>query len=163
MRMIKNILFKGSRAARKGRPRFGKHMFVGAHRYVYYIDKRPYYYFSDRPYTVEDATSWKRRGLFFSLVITIILLSVLLEGDSTVLGPAMVPFYILGTCLTIYNVLRFIAFLTIHPEEDPMLQSFQCTEDFKKPPEITCKYCGGIFSHGAHTVCPHCKATIEDD
>lgn len=156
-------MYKRGRAARKGQPRFGKHCYVGAHRYVYYMNGRPYYYFSDRPYTIKDAVSWKRRGLISSIIILLIILSILFECDLTELGLPKAQIFLLDLCLAGFGIFQTIAFLLVRPKDDPMLESFQCSSDLEKPREDTCKYCGGIFSHGAHTVCPHCKAQIKDE
>ena len=51
--------FPKGRQLRKTNPRFGTHFFAGSHRYVYYVNEHPKYYFSDRPYTLEDAKKWK--------------------------------------------------------------------------------------------------------
>jgi len=53
-------LFKHGRSYRKN-ARFGTHIFIGAHRFKYYMEGRPYYYYSDRPYTISDAKTWKTR------------------------------------------------------------------------------------------------------
>lgn len=159
--MITNILYKRGRSARKGRPRFGKHYYMGAHRYVYYMNGRPQYYFSDRPYTIKDAIAWKRRGLISAIIILLICLSFLFEFNMTEFGSVKVPLFVVDLCLVVFSIILTITFIRIHPEDDPMLESFQCSSDLERPPVDTCKNCGGQFSHGAHTVCPHCKAQIK--
>lgn len=41
-------------------PKFGNSYYPGAHRYVYYVNRRPRYYFSDEPYTLQTAESEKK-------------------------------------------------------------------------------------------------------
>ncbi|MCR4655797.1 MAG: hypothetical protein K5770_06165 [Lachnospiraceae bacterium] len=55
----------GSRGSRgNSNPRFGSNYYPGAHRYVYYVNRQPRYYFSDKKYTLNDARSKKRSGIF---------------------------------------------------------------------------------------------------
>ena len=126
------------------------------------MDRRPYYFFSDRPYTVKDARAWKRRSLFSSGFLTIICLLVLFAGDMSVLESAMIPAVILLLVMLASSIIRTIALLITDPKNDPMLQSFQCPADHPKPPSDICKYCGGKYARGVHSVCPHCKAGIND-
>ncbi len=149
-----------TRAKRRNNPQFGTHMYYGAHRYVYYVDGRPMYYFSDRPYTIEDAKRWKK-----GCAIWLGLASVLFSAFSFTSYPGtsditMFLLYIALIGVTLFFIVRFLQILPLHPEEDPMLQSFRCSSDLEKPREETCRICGGMFSSGAHEVCPHCKSEL---
>lgn len=160
MNKITSIIFKESRSMRKRNPRFGKRYYNKSHRYVYYMDGKPRYYFSERPYTIQDAKAWKKRSLFFSVLTAIIFLSFLITNDYGAFGPGKALVYILNLIIVGISIFRVIGFLIVDPEQDPMLRSFQCTSDFEKPREDACPNCGGRYSNGAHSVCPHCNAPI---
>ncbi len=101
---------------------------------MYYENGKPKYYFDGRSYTLNDARKWKK-GVLIAM----------------------------GFCAPVFTAIliyTLFSVLGLNLEEDPMLQSYQCTSDFQKPPEETCGYCGGVYSCGAHTVCPHCGALI---
>ena len=58
--------------------RFGNRFYPGAHRYVYYRNGAPQYYFSDRPYTRETAKKGKISTIisnifmiFWSVILTV--------------------------------------------------------------------------------------------
>ena len=55
--------------------RFGRSYYPGANRYVYYRAGMPQYYFSDRPYTLQNARSEKIKQ-FFTSIISIILAAI---------------------------------------------------------------------------------------
>ena len=63
----------GGRGGRS--PRFGSGYYKGSRRYVYYIDHRPKYYFSDTPYTREIAKSQQTDAV--TLCVTTISLTIL--------------------------------------------------------------------------------------
>ena len=48
--------------------RFGSNYYPGAHRYVYYVNRPPRYYFSDTSYTIKDAKNKKRSDLFGGII-----------------------------------------------------------------------------------------------
>ena len=52
--------------------RYGNRYYPGAHRFVYYLNGGPRYYFSDRPYTLQNARREKTR-MFFTSIISVIL------------------------------------------------------------------------------------------
>ena len=52
--------------------RFGPHYYPGAHRYVYYVNSRPRYYFSETSYTLKDAKSKKTSDLISGIVWALI-------------------------------------------------------------------------------------------
>ena len=153
--------FKHGRSYRRN-ARFGPYDHIGAHRFVYYMDGRPYYYFSDRPYTLNDAKNWKNRNLLGYAVLALCTISLPFGTGLQSASPASILLYIALTGIAVFSIYRTIIFLRLHPEEDPMLRSFQCAGDMGKPQEETCGYCGGIYSVGAHTVCPHCNAPVRN-
>ena len=149
------------RQLKKTNPRFGTHFFAGSHRYVYYADGRPRYFFSDRPYTLEDAKKWKNRCLVSYLLLGILCLippmENLLNFVSLLSEDSEMSLIYAALVLTgLYFLFRAFIVMKFNPEDDPMLKSFICTDDLKKPPEVTCPVCGGVYSQGAHTTCPHC-------
>ena len=50
-------------------PRFGSSYYPGSHRYVYYVGRRPRYYFSDEPYT-ETTAREKKKSRIISGIFT---------------------------------------------------------------------------------------------
>ncbi len=62
-----------------------------------------------------------------------------------------------------YGIYKIIGSIRMRPEEDPMLEASRCGLDQEKPAEDTCRYCGGVYVHGAHETCPHCGAPAEVD
>ncbi len=141
--------------------RFGAYPHFGAHRFVYYMDGRPLYYFSDRPYTIGDAKIWKTRNLFCFGTLSVCTLLFLLDSDMHSFNPEMLLIFVGVLCIAAFSIFRTIVILGLHPEDDPMLRSFQCTGGLEKPSEETCAYCGGIYARGVHTACPHCNAPIK--
>ena len=152
-------LFRG-RVLMRRNPTFGSRYYINAHRYVYYVDKKPRYYFSDRPYTLEDAKNWKSRGIICYLIMSLCFMFVPAGGKQFFADPEMTLVWIACMGIMFWSIAMTVLFLMMNPEKDPMLVSFPCTSDLERPQEDTCKYCSGIYSHGAHTVCPHCNAQI---
>ena len=161
--VFKRKEFPEGRNLRRNSPQFGTRFYLNGHRYVYYENGKPKYYFAGRPYTLNDARKWKKGVLiamgFCAPVLTAILIYTLslYSGHHNIFT---ILFCIIFFGLIVFAVHRFFSVLGLNLEEDPMLQSYQCTSDFQKPPEETCGYCGGVYSGGAHTVCPHCGALI---
>ena len=184
-------------------PKFGGHYYYKSHRFVYYVKGKPKYYFSDRPFTVEDARSRRKWGLIAYGVLSVIGLDLLIGGrqnpvfhedfwtqvefalqnfiinnelltqfgfilpkpvisDAKWIQVESVLLFLCAAVFSGYFIFKFIAELKIDPEENPMVGSFRCISDFQKPREDICVYCGGIYSRGAHTACPHCGALIRD-
>lgn len=167
-------------------PKFGGHYYYKSHRFAYYVKGKPKYYFSDRPFTVEDARARRKRGLVAYGISSVIGLDLLIGGrqnpiihdefwtqvESALQNPFIsdaqwiqVESLLLFLCAAVffgYSIFKFIMELKMNPEENPMVKSFQCISDFERPREDTCVYCGGIYSRGAHEVCPHCGALIGD-
>ena len=161
--VFKRKEFPEGRNLRRNSPQFGTRFYLNGHRYVYYENGKPKYYFAGRPYTLKDARKWKKGVLigmgFCTPLLTAILIYILslYSGQHNIFS-ILVCIMFLG--MIVFGTHRFFSVLGLNPEEDPMLQSYQCTSDFQKPPEETCGYCGGVYSGGAHTVCPHCGALI---
>lgn len=167
-------------------PRFGGHYYYKAHRFVYYVKGKPKYYFSDRPFTVEDARSRKRGRLIGCGILSVIGLDLLIGGrqnpifhedfwgqveqalqnpyvnDAQWIKIESVFLFLVSAILCGYFIFRFIMELKMDPGEDPMVRSFRCISDFERPREDTCLYCKGRYSRGAHTACPHCGVSISD-
>ena len=122
-------LFKHGRSYRKN-ARFGTHIFIGAHRYIYYMDGRPYYFYSDRPYTINDAKTWKSRNLIRYVVLSVVCISLFLDRPMNNF-PVLVNFlFNIGIlCAVMFCFYRMIIFMLIDPNKDPMLQSSLCTEN----------------------------------
>ena len=135
--------FKGRNWFRRN-PRFGTRIYIGAHRYVYYIDGRPQYYFSDRPYTLKDARTWKRNCLICYGVLAAVMSVSLFDLTPKRSGVEWILSDIIIAAFAIHAIYKIILLLTVNPEEDPMLRSFQCTDDFAKPSEAACQHCGYI-------------------
>ncbi len=156
------------RSMGKNRPRFGLHYYMGSHRYVYYVNGRPQYYFSDRPYTIEDAKKWRNRCLLIYSLSAVLFATILLQNPLALIdqvhnaqnGPEMLAISVLCLGLAVFYAVKFVIVLGLKPEEDPMLQSFICVSDMERPREETCRFCGGVYSVGAHPVCPHCGSPI---
>ncbi len=152
-------LFQFGRSYRKN-ARFGPYPHIGSHRFVYYIDRKPLYYFSDRQYTLKDAKDWNTRGLISNLVIAVCTISLLFDNKLDLSDPKMMLVYAAVAVMALLSAIGAVVFMRLRPENDPMLRSFQCISDIEKPAEDTCISCGGKYSRGAHTTCPHCNATI---
>ena len=122
-------LFKHGRSYRKN-ARFGTHIFIGAHRYIYYMDGRPYYFYSDRPYTINDATTWKSRNLIRYVVLSVVCISLLFDRPMNNLPESINFLFNIGIlCAAMFCFYRTIIFMLIDPNKDPMLQSSLCTEN----------------------------------
>lgn len=167
-------------------PKFGGHYYYKAHRFVYYVKGKPKYYFSDRPFTVEDATSRKKWRLIAYGILSALGLDLLIGGrqnpifhenfwteiehklqnpfinDAQWIQVETVLLFLCSAIFCGYYIFKFIMELKMDPGENPMVKSFRCISDFVKPPEDICPYCKGRFSRGAHTTCPHCGASIID-
>ena len=124
-------LFKHGRSYRKN-ARFGTHIFIGAHRFVYYMEGRPFYYYSDRPYTISDARTWKIRNLIRYVTLSVITISLLFDSPLNLPESVNILFNIGILCAAVFCSFRTIIFLFINPEKDPMLQSSQCADDSEK-------------------------------
>ncbi len=64
----------GSHRSSSSKPanvRYGNRYYRGAHRYVYYMNGTPQYYYSDRPYTVRASKGEKIKGIFRNIISTI--------------------------------------------------------------------------------------------
>ena len=121
--------FKHGRSYRKN-ARFGTHIFIGAHRYIYYMDGRPYYFYSDRPYTISDAKTWKNRNLIRYVVLSVVCISLLFDRPMNNLSESVnFLFNIVILCATMFCFFRTFIFMIIDPNKDPMLQSSLCTEN----------------------------------
>ena len=122
-------LFKHGRSYRKN-ARFGTHIFIGAHKFVYYMEDRPYYFYSDRPYTIKDAKAWKTRNLIRYVVLSLVTIGLLLERPGNYLPDSVnLLLNIAILCAAVFCIFRMIIFLFINPEKDPMLESTQCDGD----------------------------------
>jgi len=121
--------FKHGRSYRKN-ARFGTHVFIGAHRYIYYMDGRSYYFYSDRPYTINDAKTWKIRNLIRYVVLSVVCMSLLFDKPVNNLSESVnFLLNVVILCATVSCFFRTIIFLLIDPKKDPMLQSSQCNEN----------------------------------
>ena len=123
-------LFKHGRSYRKN-ARFGTHIFIGAHRFKYYMEGRPYYYYSDRPYTISDAKTWKTRNLIRYVVLLVVSISLLFDRPMNISESVNILFNIGIFCAAAFCLYRTIIFFLIDPEKDPMLQSTQCVDEQK--------------------------------
>ncbi len=141
-------------------PKFGARYYLNGHRYVYYVDKKPRYYFSDRPYTLDDARKWKKRTVFWLIVFDLIIGWTVFSCFPGMDDLIMLLLYLVVLGMFVVGVIYLIFALPLNPEKDPMLESYICTSDFKRPDEVICNYCGGVYADGAHEVCPHCKISI---
>ena len=61
-------------SSRSSNPRFGSNYYPGSHRYVYYENNRPVYYFSDRVYTARDAKAQKINNIISGLITIVVTL-----------------------------------------------------------------------------------------
>lgn len=64
--------------------RYGKRYYPGANRYVYYRSGMPQYYFSDRPFTLQEARSEKIRMFFTSLISAILAVIFGISGYNSI-------------------------------------------------------------------------------
>ncbi len=64
--------------------RFGNRYYRGANRYVYYRSGMPQYYFSDRPYTLQNAKSEKIKMFFSSLISAILAVIFGISGYNSI-------------------------------------------------------------------------------
>ncbi len=120
--------FKHGRSYRKN-ARFGTRIFIGAERFEYFMEGRPYYFYSDRPYTLSDAKAWKLRNLIGSLVLAVVFISMIFERPVNFPELVNILFNIGFICVGAFCVIRTIIFLFINPEKDPMLQATRCSDN----------------------------------
>ena len=65
----------GSHSSSRSKPadmRYGKKYYRGSHRYVYYLNGAPLYYYSDRPYTLQTAIGEKVYSIFMNIITAIL-------------------------------------------------------------------------------------------
>ena len=61
-----------SRSNKPANMRYGNRYYSGANRYVYYRNNAPYYYYSEKPYTLQTAKAERIRSIISSIISAII-------------------------------------------------------------------------------------------